>query len=195
MQYNPNHLKIDVIDKGYAVLFVDRSGNAVTDANYKEYVDTIALNQALSGDSKSRLTNYYFITTYYAHNQPLIDEIEGNKFSCRCYCVPVAQLDEFISRYFPDYDGETRNVWLVETINNNETERIKDSMDFRKDVYTSILRNYGAMTMLNVLDAYRALAISGKDITFISHIEHELEVANRKLDFLNGFKRFKSEDF
>ncbi len=200
LKYLPEGYDLELVDKGYAKVFVNRSGEAITKGNYKDYIDIVALNQAQMEDKEHLRFNYYLAVPYDKNADPdamhdAVIGIQNNTFSCRGIVAESDDLDDVLDEYFEPYDGSPRKVKLIMTKSNKETESLKYSFsDKDGPIFTSLMRDYSTIDVLNSLDDLRSEIVAGMDAIIISHIPQEIMLMERKFSFINGFESVNYED-
>ncbi|MEO6305113.1 MAG: ABC-three component system middle component 1 [Bacteroidia bacterium] len=174
---------MEKIDKGYAVIYIDKTGDTLSEISFSpnnlvsDYYNTPGNIQ----------WNYYLIISEESLKFSNITkkEIEENEYYTRKFVLPLNKIDDFIKERFPDVKEKVGEIILVKGDDWDDAQ-IKANAKFDNS-FSSVIRSYyrnnSLMDTIVLLDLLRAKLITNpeKKYIFFTHISNEYSLAEKKL--------------
>lgn len=171
------------IDKGYAILYVDREG------------ESLIINEDLSDNN--------MVSDYYSNGGPLQwnfyliiakevvpiereEEILNNETYTRKLIVPKDEIDNFIEERFPTVGNEVGKMTLIKGRNWSDAlelfKKEKSLNGSSRSSFPSWNRNESTMDTLTKMDILRAELITNPKLNciFYTHLSGEYNLAEKK---------------
>ncbi|RPI85141.1 MAG: hypothetical protein EHM34_02350, partial [Nitrosopumilales archaeon] len=173
------------IDRKYAIIYVDRTGETLTKPDY--VTEDIVSDYYSSNNAGFLQWNFYLIIAKNVVNPDDIKIIENNDLYCRKYVIADNKIKSFIDEWFPIMQDERGSITLVKGDSHVEAEdlawrtfyKTKSNSNYP---YMSWYRDYNLMYSLTKMDKLRATLINNPDINVVfgTHISNEYSLAEKK---------------
>jgi hypothetical protein len=176
---------MEKIDRGYAVIYIDRTGESlvVENENYKMDYTTKDMVSDYYNESGFRQWNFYLIIPKSLVREEDIENIENCDKYTRKYVVDDEDIDIFIEEKFPIMDNENKgSILLIK--GKSWVDTLEKAYDKQDDytLYKSWYREDSLMDSLEKMDELRASLIKRPNLKamFCTHISNEMGIAEKK---------------
>lgn len=185
------------IDKKYAIVYVDRTGESLADPQPGDGYTTKEIIDDFWKNSGFLQWNMYLIIAEENVEAGQKGEIEDNDLYVRKLVVPDKNIDAVIENLFPEMEGTMGKIILVKGKTRHDARtrafnillKMNEAGDNSFNATSGWYHDIDLMTSISNIDKMRAKLIKEKEnVIFYTHLSDEFNIAEKK------FKLFTDDE-